>query len=263
MKPTAFITKFVALSIVLTLVAISAQAVQQGSARVIKLKGAARYSTGNNVWLPVSEGIVLKPGSVVQTASESWVDILLSGEGTAGVTPVVQSYTYKPGAGGGSAEALQNVVRLRENTLLGIDRLAWEQTGSDTVSDTQLDLRSGRIFGSVKKSSAASRYEIKLPNGVAGIRGTIYELSANGVLTVYVGSVVVTYLNPSNPSETITKVVNAGQEYDLNTDTYKQVPQNVLDAAIKTAAEAGTMETPQPTIWVKDPTVYHISPVIQ
>ena len=56
-----------------------------------------------------------------------------------------------------------------ENSALGIDKLTSMDTGSDSVTETQLDLKAGHIMGSVKKLSAASKYEVKIPNGVAGI----------------------------------------------------------------------------------------------
>ena len=79
------------------------------------------------------------------------------------------------------------MVRIWENTLLGIDKLTETQTGADVVTETQLDLKAGHIFGTVKKMSAASKYEVKIPNGVAGIRGTVYDISAEGVVKVSVG----------------------------------------------------------------------------
>ena len=73
--------------------------------------------------------------------------------------------SYKP-----SVE--QNIVRLSGNTTLKIDTLTVSDTGVDTVSDTELDLQNGRIFSSVKKLSAESKYLIKFPNGIAGVRGS-------------------------------------------------------------------------------------------
>ena len=69
--------------------------------------------------------------------------------------------TYQP-------TAEQNIVRLWENTLMGVDKLTEMHTGADVVTETQLDLKAGHITGSVKKMSAASKYEVKMPNGVAG-----------------------------------------------------------------------------------------------
>jgi hypothetical protein len=264
MKLNSFSSGLLGLSaaVLIATLSFSAQAAQQGTARVTRLHGMARYSTGNNVWLPVSVGTILKPGAVIQTASESSVDLVLSGEEGGRPSPVVNVNpgnikTFSPGS-----DSLQNVVRLRENTLLAIDKLSWEQTGADTVTDTQLDLRAGTIFGNVKKSSAASRYEIKVPNGVAGIRGTLYSISANGVLTVYIGSVVVTYLNPKNPDETITKVVSAGQQYDMTTDSYINIPAGSRDSAQQQGQEMTGPETyyNQTTVYNEDHTITVVSP---
>jgi hypothetical protein len=156
------------------------------------------------------------------------VDILLSGEAQEiGVSPAVSRNTYKP-----AVNAVQNVIRLRENTLLSIDKLTAEQTGGDTVSDTQLDLRAGRVFFNVKKTSAASRYEIKLPNGVAGIRGSIGEFAEDtGDFTMFSGSAVLTFLiapplRPTlPPDEYLTRTIVAGQKYNMNDDTYAPIPQ--------------------------------------
>jgi hypothetical protein len=57
-------------------------------------------------------------------------------------------------------------------------------------------LKAGHIYGVVKKMSAASRYEVKIPNGVIGIRGTVYDLTAKGDVKVFSGSVVLAYVAP-------------------------------------------------------------------
>jgi len=74
----------------------------------------------------------------------------------------------------------QNMVRLTGDTMLAIDKLTVSDTGLDTVSDTELDLKQGRIFASVKKLSAASQYLIKIPNGIAGVRGCVVVIDASG-----------------------------------------------------------------------------------
>jgi hypothetical protein len=127
------------------------------------------------------------------------------------VQPVVRKFSY-----GISQDAQQNVIRLRENTVLALDKLFSTGTGSDSVTETQLDLRAGRVFGNVKKLSGASKYEVKLPNGVAGIRGTLFDLSANGILTVFFGSVAISYYDGSG--QLVTKVVYEGERLDLNTN---------------------------------------------
>src|SRR5215471_14798802 len=163
---------------------LSAQAPYQGAAKVVRIKGSARYSTGNNVWLPLKVGATLRPGTIIQTAkTDSYVDLVLAGGEAATPAPMTTSTAAGAGAGAGGTSyqpsSEQNVVRILEDSALAIDKLTTTQTGADVVSETQLDLQRGRIMGNVKKMSAASKYEVKIPNGVAGIRGTIYYITAD------------------------------------------------------------------------------------
>jgi hypothetical protein len=186
------------------------------AAKVIRLKGAAQYKFGNGDWRPLKMGDVVRQGVVIQTAGNSRVDLLL-GEASAPVTRPVTSdmTTYQPSAD-------QNVVRMWENTLMGVDKLTEMQTGADVVTETQLDLKAGHISGSVKKMSAASKYEVKLPIGVAGIRGTVYDFTAEGLIKVLTGSVVLAYTGPNGA--TLTQVVMGLQMFDARTGTLSPLP---------------------------------------
>lgn len=215
----------VALAMVSTL---AAQSVDQSAAKVVRLKGGARYSTGNDVWQPLKLGDVVRPGTVIQTAGDSRVDLVL-GDASAPVARPTPSdvLSYQP-------IAEQNIVRIWENTLLGVDKLTEMRTGMDVVTETQLDLRAGHITGSVKKMSAASRYEVKLPNGVAAIRGTVYECYAEGVIKVREGSAVATYTGPTGTR--LTQVINAMQMFDIRTGTLSSLPdtdKTGIDTIIK------------------------------
>ncbi len=66
----------------------------------------------------------------------------------------------------------QNVVRLYGDTVLAVDNLQTSNTGVDALTDTELDLRQGTIFGCVKKLSSASKFVVKMPNAAAAVRGT-------------------------------------------------------------------------------------------
>jgi hypothetical protein len=204
----------VALAMVSTL---AAQTANQGCAKVIRLKGGARYKVGNNDWQQLSAGDILKPGTLIQTAGKSRVDLIL-GDASAPVARPSPSdvISYAP-------TTEQNVVRISENTLLGIDKLTETQTGADVVTETQLDLKAGHIFGTVKKMSAASKYEVKLPSGVAGIRGTVYDITAEGVVKVLYGSVVLAYVGPDGT--VVTQVVMAGQQFDARTGVLSQLSE--------------------------------------
>jgi hypothetical protein len=166
----------------------SAQDIKQGVATVVRVQGEASYTleTGPNAkWIPLVAGKVLLAGASLKTEPGALVDVVLGKDiqmPQARPSPDRISFApdslergmvdYKP-----SAE--QNVVRLTGDTTLKIDKLTISDTGVDSVSDTELDLKHGRIFASVKKLSGASQYLIKVPNGIAGVRGTLLGLGSD------------------------------------------------------------------------------------
>lgn len=197
-----------------------ADSVKQRTGKVVRIKGLARYSTGNKVWQPLKVGAILRSGTVVQTSTDSYVDIVLSQEETASavvVQPMAVSGTSSSSSGGGGGGLLpapdQDVVRVLDDSYLVFDSLSATDTGADTVTETLLDLKRGSIFGTVKKQAAASRYEVKIPNGVAGIRGTIYMISANGNIACLQGTVVAAHADANG--NVVTKPVGAGQQYNI------------------------------------------------
>mgnify|MGYP003572407656 CR=1 FL=1 len=212
---------FVAMAFLLaTAVTASAAIEDMTKAKVVRIKGSARYTTGTGAWQPLKVGDVLTSGSVIQTAADSRVDVVL-GDPKAMATDSRVGLPFGsagPGSGGGASVSKvdQNFLRLMENTVLSVDKLAATDTGADIVTDTQLDLRSGRIFGTVKKLSAGSRYEVKIPNGVAGVRGTIYMLSALGDCMVQEGSMAMALTDADGV--VTTRVIEAKQQYDPRTD---------------------------------------------
>jgi len=157
---------------------------EQNKAVVRAVRGTANFSTDRGAnWKALKVGTSLNQNSVVRTAPGSTVDLYMNENGPA--------------------------VRITENTTMGIDRLTIDRTGVDNVIETQLDLRNGRILGNVRKLAAASKYEVKTPQGVAGIRGTRYDISADGTVRVIEGQVVVVYIVNGQAS---TATVNAGQQ---------------------------------------------------
>jgi hypothetical protein len=204
----------VALAMVSTLIA---QTAEQSAAKVVRMKGGARYKIGSGDWQPLKVGDVLHSGMVVQTAAGSRVDLVL-GDAAAPAAQAAppETISYQP-------TAEQNIVRIWENTLLAVDKMTQTQTGADVVTETQLDLKAGRITGTVKKMSAASKYEVKIPNGVAGIRGTVYDITADGVIKVLSGSVVLAYVGPNGA--VVTQVVNGQQQFDARTGVLSSLSQ--------------------------------------
>jgi hypothetical protein len=242
----------------------SAAADPDGRATVIHKKGPARFTTGGGIWQPLEVGTVLKPGSVVQTSTErgSYVDLVL-GEGAAPVPIPAMYQPYIPSSFSTSSyyqpSSEQNVIRVWENSALGIDKLNSMQTGAETVTDTQLDLKAGRVTGSVKKMSAASKYEIKLPNGVAGIRGTVFDVSAEGVMKILVGSGVMAWVNPTTGALT-TQVVNGGQSYDARTGQLSPLTPAEAKALSAVASALKVVQPVHHITLAPDRTITEVSP---
>lgn len=213
----------IAVIAVATVASAAAQQMTQSAAKVVRIKGSARYATTANVWQPLKVGDVLNAGAIVQTAADSRVDLVL-GEGSVDETPAsTWGGSSALGGGGGAYQPVadQNFVRIWENSVMAIDKLQVADTGADQITETSLDVRSGRIFGTVKKLSAGSKYEIKIPNGVAGIRGTIFSISADGILSVMSGSVVIAYAGTGG--SVATQMVTGGQTYDCRSGVFSSI----------------------------------------
>lgn len=230
---------------------LAAQTAQERTGKVVRLKGHARYSTDKNTWQPVKIGTIIKSGYIVQTAASSYVDVVL---GDAGHVPsrvvVGPSISYQP-------KVDQDVVRVLEDSMLAFDKLTLMKTGADEVTETQLDLQAGTILGTVKKMAAASRYEIKLPNGVAGVRGTVYTISAVGVVEVTSGSVVISWTSPDGTP--MTQVVNAGYRFDLRTLLLVPLTPE-REGEITRTARATAVATAVAQEITIDQTTYYVSP---
>lgn len=117
-----------------------------GWVEVRAMDGKASWSTNGGTPEPLVVGTTLHAGSVVKTGPNSQVDLFFS-----------------PKIG---------LVRLTENSTLAVDQLSATETGADTKVEVELSLPDGDMYFRVNKLSKASRYEVKMPNGVAGIRGT-------------------------------------------------------------------------------------------
>lgn len=199
---------------------VSAQQMVKSEAKVVRIKGDARYANSDQVWKPLQVGDTLYAGSIIQTAPKSRVDLVL-GEKNAVASEHKwgEVIKYQP-------EVEQDFVRVWESSVLVVEKLLIAETGADKVRETGLDLRAGKIFGTVKKLTGASRYEVKIPNGVAGIRGTVYMMSAEGVLNVFRGAVMIAYTDGTGA--TVTQTVVGGQSFDTRTGQFTPIPEYIL-----------------------------------
>lgn len=206
-----------------------AQTVKPCVVTVVRIQGQARYSLGDNVWHPLVVGKILGSGAIIQSAVNSMVDIVLSGSPVAmpqaNLTPQTVSPAADPNVRGlvsYKPMVQQNVIRLFGNTVLAVDKLSQADTGVDTVSDTEVDLRAGRIFFNVKKMSAASQFIIKIPNGVAGIRGSAGMADADGSFWMFTGEIIIALGNGQ------TYTVDGGMNFNPQTGQVTSVSQSIL-----------------------------------
>ena len=254
MKNIRSISKYLAFALVALAMVASAAAQQmtQAKAKVVRIKGDARYATASNVWQPLKVGDVLNAGAIIQTAKGARVDLVLGENNVvAGAHKWGEVITYQP-------EVEQDFVRVGENSVMAIKKLQVADTGADKIRETTLDLRAGRIFGTVKKLSAASKYEVEIPNGVAGIRGTIYFISAEGVLSVMKGSVVIAYSDGTG--NIVTQVVVAGQSFDCRTGQMTLIPEYLNREGRDAEYDSHTGDHEPPNHFPDDHTHHHVSP---
>lgn len=250
---------------------VSAQSTQQGIVTVVRIQGEARYSAGDNVWHPLIAGKILRSGSVIQSAADSTVDIVL------GAVPVQVAYPNSSTQPAGLANAAdpnvrgyivynpkvsQNAIRMYGNAVLAIDKLTSSDTGIDAVGDTELDLRAGKIFLTVKKLSAMSEFEVKIPNGVAGIRGSSGFIGADGVVQWKTGQVVLA-LTGANGQQIGPFTINGGFGYNPQMDT-QPVPlsPSVLAFLGQLASQVITVLPPN-QVFINDFTKCRVSPVLE
>ena len=167
------------------LVGTAQAAVEKGVARVVAIHGTPEVSFDGSSWAPLSRGERLQEGAWIRTSGGSVADLDLGRNGSQ--------------------------LRVMPESTLSFGALTYERTSVETIVNTQIDLQEGRVIGHVQKLSAASKYEVKTPAGVAGIRGTKFDISAEGKVVVSEGSVVVVATDANGSS--ITRVVDAAEMF--------------------------------------------------
>jgi hypothetical protein len=149
-----------------------------GSAQVRYVFGTAQVAKGTGAGQAVERYMILHSGDVIKTDGKSHVDLALgNNNGSVQVTPASD---------------------------LALEKLSYMNNGLEVTHDTQLFLRSGTVAGVVNKMAAASKYEVKTPKGVVGIRGGRYRISANGDVAVTDGRAVMALTMPDGSVKTFT-----------------------------------------------------------
>lgn len=207
----------------------AAEASDSGFATVVRVEGLASYMLADGQPHPLVAGKILPVGATIHTDYNGVVDIVLGKDINLPDTSVQGRWNPgNPSADSDAAKIInmasfrptaeQNVIRVTPDSMLSLDKLTVTDTGADTVSDTELNLTKGKIFASVKKITGASQYLIKLPSGIAGVRGTKFSISVDGATAVFDDhnhpsrGVVLTLILPGGATKTF--VIAPGQFLD-------------------------------------------------
>jgi len=159
---------------------------------VITFISGDAYIFSENTILPAAIGDILSPGDTVRTATDSFLEILITGN---------------------------SVIRMDGNTELSIDRLAIVGADSDVV----MSLVSGTIINKVERM-VGSDHSIRTNSAVFGVRGTEFLVSASGadsddiVLAVRSGSVqMIPHL------DVVERIMEKAPEGDENIEAFIQL----------------------------------------
>lgn len=194
-----------------------------GRAEVRAVAGNATWSTNGSPAIPLKVGTILYGGAVVKTGTNSTVDLFLG-----------------PSAG---------VIRIAEISTLSLDSLKLIDTGADKKIEVELELPDGEMYFNVNKLSKASRYEIKMPTGVAGIRGTRGSFNARPNsnkprILLLEGTVVLAHPTPSGQIVTLTLKAPPPVTFEP-TEGVKEAPPAAVTATV-TEVESATKNAPPP-----------------
>ena len=148
---------------------------REGQALVQSISGEVTILANGGKWLPLQTGEMLKSGAVVKTGAKSQADLFLGINGS--------------------------MLRLAANTELKFNRLAIMESPIEPIAQTEMELISGRVIGNVRKLPMGSSYVIKTPKGVAKVKGTVYDINADGELIVLSGKVK--YTDRANGKEVL------------------------------------------------------------
>jgi len=122
------------------------------NAKIVILEGQAEVKKpGEAKWVPARVGMILTKGDILRTKDDSWVFLNLNGNGQTAV------------------------VEVDANSRLTLSELVMDEEKG--TQRTLLDLAMGEVLIKAKKLHAQeSRFEVKTPTSVVGVRGTRFSV---------------------------------------------------------------------------------------
>lgn len=126
-------------------------------AKIIEVQGSAMVLLeGREDWVPAEAGMVLHQGDALRVDEDSWALVNIDGSGQTALLE------------------LQEKSHVMFSMLLKDDK--------DQSQQTLLDLHIGKILIKARKlHSETSKFEIKTPTSVVGVRGTTFEVEVESL----------------------------------------------------------------------------------
>jgi len=122
------------------------------TAKILEMDGSVEVKAASGSWMPAALDMDLKQGDVIRTKGASFA--LLNVDGMA------QTAT----------------VEVKQNSELALAELT--QNNEEKTQSTLLDLALGEVLIKAKKlHSEKSRFEVKTPTSIVGVRGTTFSVS--------------------------------------------------------------------------------------
>lgn len=123
-------------------------------ATVMDIQGSAQcLKVGSAEWAPLTPGMVLSEGDKIKTGPESQVRLELMG----------------------NAKTAELVVRKDTEFLLS----KFRHDEASQIDSTMLDVEIGSVLVKAEKLIGASKFEVKTPTSIVGIRGTTFEVNVS------------------------------------------------------------------------------------
>ena len=112
---------------------------------------------GRGEWHAAKNDEVILPGDIVKTAQAGSVEVMMDG-GKVGR------------------------IEIKEGSLFRINKAETDPTTGDKT--TLLDLAIGKLVAHVEKLQGNSKFEVKTPTALTGVRGTVFEVTVKEKGTV-------------------------------------------------------------------------------
>ena len=125
-------------------------------ATILELKGKVEVKTPKGAWMPAKLGMILNPKDIIRTSKKSLAVLNLDGLGQTAI------------------------VELKEKSQLQLTELL--ENKQEKSQNTFLDLALGEILIKAKKlHSEKSRFEVKTPTSIVGVRGTTFSVAVEAI----------------------------------------------------------------------------------